>query len=80
MQTMIPKTFYKRQKPGLTVDNENVDDKNQLPKIIGLHTAAVVFELQSGQPTGVQTHLCKVIVMTEVFLESDRKHRETHCW
>ena len=80
VQTIIPQTFHKRQKPGLTVDNDHVDEKNQMPKIIVLHTAAVVFQFQLDQPTGVQTHFCKVIALREVVLESKKKYGETHCW
>ena len=47
---IIPQTLQKRQKHGLTADNERIDDKKHRSEIIVPHTAAAVFEFQLEQP------------------------------
>ena len=65
-----PKLFTNDE---LTGDNDPVDEKNDVPKIIVLHTAAAIFEFELGQLTGVQTHLCKVIVIRDPLRGREKK-------
>ena len=59
VQSIIPKTLHKRQKPGLTVDNGHVDEKNDLPKIFAYHTAAAIFEASIGSTNWSSNALLK---------------------
>jgi len=59
---IVPQSLPKRQKPGLTADNDYINDEKHVPKITVLHTAAAVFEFQLDRSTEVQTHLCRATV------------------